>query len=354
MDVEKDIVALSIPFTAGVSLAALLPSEFFPCYTVSFIAGACLALLFTLQVFIRRTQPATMILFFLLGIFCYCNSRIIVYPHLADLYKGETAARICGIIEDIGFKGRNTSALAQALITGRRNGLPAETISYFRESGASHLLALSGLHLGIIYTIVSKTMGIFGRSPLATRAKAILIFILSGLYAIFTGASPSIVRAFIFINLGELASISGGRRKDSLHILCAALIIQLAFNPQNISSAGFQLSYLAMLGIFLLYPLLKGFYPEGRGIMHEIWNSAAMSLSCQIFTAPVVWFRFGTFPEYFLITNLVSLPLTEAFVATAVLGVCLQMAGGCPQILKNLGDFLAQALQYCLSVIAGL
>ena len=120
---------------------------------------------------------------------------------------------------------------------------------------------------------------------------------------------------------------------------------------------GFQLSYLAMLGIFLLFPKLDAWFPsEGRrkGPVKWMWSSMALSISCQIFTAPLVWLHFRTFPKHFLLTNLIALPLTSFLMFGAVACLALSAFGICPAWLVWTVDTLAGTLQHCLSIIADL
>jgi competence protein ComEC len=137
-------------------------------------------------------------------------------------------------------------------------------------------------------------------------------------------------------------------------VLCLALLVQLVLDPSAIRSLGFQLSYLAMSGILLLYPILERWYPASApwDPFRRIWKGAALSISCQVFTAPLVWLRFHTFPRHFLLTNLLALPLTTALVGCAVLTLGLSAAGICPELLIKATDALCTLLQRTLEIIA--
>ena len=168
-----------------------------------------------------------------------------------------------------------------------------------------------------------------------------------------TGASPSLVRAFLFILLNESAHLLH-RESRPERVLCAALTLQLAINPGNITSPGFQLSYLAMGGIIFLFPVLKSWFTaDGRfSIMKKIWDAAALATSCQVFTAPAAWYHFRTFPMNFLITNLLSLPVTSMLMTLAVPAVILACLGACPGFLLRAVEFLAGTLLFVIEVIA--
>jgi len=258
-------------------------------------------------------------------------------------------------VEAIPFSDPQTPGLIRALVAGDRSGLSRETRRVFRESGASHLLALSGLHLGILYAILQLLTGIPGRGRRWGRIFRFLVLTGgSGAYCLLTGASPSLVRAFLFILLAETARLTG--RKASLtSCLCGALVLQLAFHPGALRSVGFQLSYLAVAGIALLYPPLRRLYPPGPpSPMRYIWNGASLSIACQAFTAPLVAWRFHQFPRYFLLTNLLALPLTTLLMVSTLLTLGLFAAGCCPDILIKATDTLVHSLVWVLTVISGM
>jgi competence protein ComEC len=116
-----------------------------------------------------------------------------------------------------------------------------------------------------------------------------------------------------------------------------------------------------MAGIFFIYPALERLYPEPGGgplgkadPLRRIWKAAVMSVSCQAATAPLAWHYFHSFPRYFIITNLVALPVTSAVMLLSVATVALSSMGICPDWLVSTGDFAVQALLQCLGTIASL
>ena len=354
MVVRRDIVAISIPFSAGVALAACLPPGGGAPYAAA--AGSCLAVAALLVPAVGRRRIATLypLLFYLLGIFCYCSSALSVPLRQAP---GPGAARaIDGLlraIDDAEFPHASTAALLKALLAGQRDGLDRGTVAAFRAAGASHILALSGLHLGMLYGILHAALRWMGRSRGATVARSIIQTGFAAAYVVMTGASPSLVRAFLFIVLNELSRLLPGRRRRPLNIFCAALTIQLAIAPGVVTSLGFQLSYLAMLGIVLVFPRLDAWYPGGRyNPLRRIWSAVALTCSCQLFTAPLVWIRFHSFPKYFLLTNLGALPLTEAFICCSL--PVIAAGGHCPEGIKKLADMLGQLLLQFLETVAAI
>ncbi len=219
----------------------------------------------------------------------------------------------------------------------------------------TNVLALSGLHIGIIYLFFDKLTRVLGRTPAARRIRFGLIVIGAGFFTLMTGAGASIVRAFLFITINETLHLLGRPRK-AVRVLCLALMLQLVLNPGAIREVGFQLSYLAMAGIFLLSPVLEAWYPPSVSWdpMRKIWSMAALSISCQLFTGPLAWLRFHSFPKYFLLTNLLAIPLTTALMAIAVTTVALGALGWCPVLLIQATDGLCRLLVWVLEIIASM
>ena len=386
-----DIAAVSLPFTAGAAAGAALRAVAGGAAGAAggMVAGAALVAAASLLVLVARRRTGLspfIILFFILGCFCQLSAgmvpRVPGAGPVGRMAAGALAA-LRGIIDSIPFQHDSTNALVTALLTGVRSGLTAEQTAAFRDSGAAHILALSGLHLGIIYLIVSKLLIILGNSPIMRRIRSVAIIALAAFYTLATGAGPSIVRAFLFILLRESGTFFPERRTGPVRTLLTALTIQLAIKPDVIAGVGFQLSYLAMSGILLLYPRLDSWFPDpssenvqspvaevdsnsigtlfraawtvtvGR-VLRRIWQSAALAVSCQVFTAPLVWIRFHSFPKYFILTNLIALPLTTALMASSVAAIFLQWLGGCPPLLVRLTDTLASTLLFTLDVISSL
>jgi competence protein ComEC len=359
MTEAKSIETLSVSFTAGVIAGTALSS-----------AGAALPLLLLLALslpclFRRRIIPMpsapTLVLmagtFLLLGCFCAWNSAQ-PGPALDGPIKrlaDDAALRLRTLIGSLPFRSPDTAPLLLALLTGERSGLSTHVQDIFRASGASHLLALSGLHMGILYLVFDRATRLMGRSPSVRKLRYVLLLSAAGFFTLMTGAGPSLVRAFLFIAISETLRLLG-RPRNPLRILCLALLVQLALDPAAIRSLGFQLSYLAMAGITLLYPILDSWYPAGAkwDPFRKIWSGSALGISCQAFTAPLVWLRFHSFPRFFLLTNLLALPVTTLLMVVSVGTVALSALGGCPAVLNTATDGLCRLLLWILELISAL
>lgn len=397
MTETADIKPLALAFTFGAASGLLLSHISMHAAYISSATSLLVALTLTVITSADRRQAEILLLFLTAGVFCAATSTLTSLGAVAGkpLFAG-LAADFRSMISSIPFPHEGTAPLVNALLTGDRSSLDDSVMNSFRDSGASHILALSGLHLGIIYGILLKVTSIFGKHPTVKAVSSLIIISLCGIYTLATGASPSLVRAFLFILVNETARLTH-RSNNPLRVYCAALFIQTAINPQVISSTGFQLSYLAMAGIFLLYPALKKWYPQeesagdmliekGAGLTErdglegvidkgccrarrcwtswmktivsaaprKIWDAAALTISCQVFTGPLAWWKFGTFPKYFLLTNLLSLPLTSAVMLLSVSTSVLFAIGICPDFLISLTDSSASLLLFIMKVISSM
>lgn len=397
MTETADIKPLALAFTFGAASGLLLSRISMHAAYISSATSLLAALTLTVITSADRRQAKILLLFLTSGVFCAATSTLTSLGAVAGkpLFAG-LAADFRSMISSIPFPHEGTAPLVNALLTGDRSSLDDSVMNSFRDSGASHILALSGLHLGIIYGILLKVTCIFGNHPTVRAIRSLIIILLCGIYTLATGASPSLVRAFLFILVNETARLTH-RSNNPLRVYCAALFIQTAINPQVISSTGFQLSYLAMAGIFLLYPALRKWYPQeeaagdmliekGAGLTEsdglegvidkgscrarrcwtswmktivsaaprKIWDAAALTISCQVFTGPLAWWKFGTFPKYFLLTNLLSLPLTSAVMLLSVSTSVLFAIGICPDFLISLTDSSASLLLFIMKVISSM
>lgn len=358
-----DIAGLSLPFAAGLTIGELV---FIPLLlknpgnvTVYHAAAAslCLTAVYLCFLSFKKTRAFFLYagLFFSLGFLCSLNTGIAGGAKKENsLIK--TAERMKSIIEALPYESEETAAVVKALTTGDRGGLGRETAGIFRKAGGAHLLALSGLHLGIIYLLLLWATAVLGRSPAARALRFLLICGISGYYTIATGRSPSLIRAFYFIIINEGAKLLS-RKQTIIRSLCSALFFQLATEPAIIRNTGFQLSYLAMTGIATLYPILSSWYPsEGKAdrfnLTLKLWKMTALTISCQVFTAPLVWFKFGTFPKYFLITNITAVPLTSIVMFSSIALIAASALGIPSGLLLRINEVSVQTLLKLLELIS--
>ena len=385
MNVEREIAGFALPFTAGVLAAAYIGVLFcgdpFLIHTIAFTAIILSAAFLLQRGKFCLTDRTIWILTGIGALGCGLLSGFTSINHIRlpgseiRSIANSINLNIQSAIDAVPFRNEESTALVKALLTGERNSLAPHIKEAFRASGASHILALSGLHLGIIYALINRCISILGNSRMMKIIRSATTIGICGIYTMATGAGDSLVRAYIFIILGETARLTG--RYHSLgHILLTSLIIQLILFPQAIRSVGFQLSYAAMAGIAFIFPWLKGFWNRAEELFKRsgsdreenesivagtlsrpikwIWNSVALSISCQLTTGPLAYFYFGTFPQNFMLTNLLALPLTGILIPAALLTLILSWTGCCPSVMVEATEYLIRMLIRILEIIASM
>ena len=199
-------------------------------------------------------------------------------------------------------------AVAVAMALGDRSRITNDLRDIYSISGASHVLALSGLHLGIIYMLLSLLVG--ARRLGMFREMLIIGGIWS--YALFTGLSPSVVRASVMITVFALTSLIH-RRRMSLNALALTAIVMLVVQPLLLYDVGFQMSFMAVLAILVfykpIYRLVSAEYLLAHPVQKWLWAMVVVSCCAQVGVAPLTAYYFGRFSVYFLLTNLLVIPL---------------------------------------------
>lgn len=215
------------------------------------------------------------------------------------------------MIEKLSRSLTNSDALAivSALVLGYRNELDQEIINTFSATGTIHVLAVSGLHVGIVFLVFS-TLFFWMKRGSWKILRALFLITLIWIYAFVTGLSPSALRASIMISFG-ITALTVARRNNIYNTISSSAFFLLLYDPNHIADIGFQLSYLSVLGIVYLYPKLYALMIIKNRILSALWSYAAISVSAQLATFPLVLFYFHVFPVYFLPANiLIILPVT--------------------------------------------
>ena len=193
-------------------------------------------------------------------------------------------------------------AIGIALILGDKSMLDSEIRNAFTATGAMHALAVSGLHVGIILPIFLGFFKIFGKFIKRKQAVIIVVGIL-WIYALLTGFSPSVIRAVFMFSVLALAQVTG-RNYNPVNTLFFTAFILLLFQPLYLFDIGFQLSYIAMLGIFTFNKKVNKWIPTKNKFAKFFWEGTAVGLSAQFMTVPLSLYYFHQFPNYFALANL--------------------------------------------------
>lgn len=277
--------------------------------------------------------------------------KLLESPQGFSFYRTAHAVsrKFVAILNDNGLKGQEF-AVASALILGQNDMLDNETRQAYSGSGVTHILSVSGLHVGVIFIIISFLLRFMKKDGWQLYLKTFIILATIWAYALLTGMSPPVFRSaamFTFISIGTASK----RYVHIINSLAVSAVLLLAINPLMISNIGFQLSYLAIVGIvFINKPIADLLNPKNK-IATEIWGLIAVSLAAQIATAPLTLLYFHQFPAYFIPANLIAIPLS--FLAIYA-GVAVLATSAIPLISNFLGlitNYLLFALNYSVGFI---
>ena len=209
------------------------------------------------------------------------------------------------------IKGDKELGLAEALLIGYKDDLEQSLVQSYTNTGVVHIIAISGLHLGLIYWLLSLALLPFKKRKSTKWISPVLIITGLWLFSLLAGAQPSILRSalmFTFIVLGESLS-----KKSSIYnTMAVSAFILLCINPFWLWDVGFQLSYAAVLSIIIfMRPIYNWFYIKNK-LLDFFWKLNAVTLAAQILTVPLSIYHFHQFPNLFILTNFVAVPLSSA------------------------------------------
>ena len=256
---------------------------------------------------------------------------------------GSCRDRILSLYRQLGFEGDGLAVLS-ALTVGDKTELSDSVRESYSVAGASHVLALSGLHIGLLYALL-----FFILSPVAKRGnagrclRAVFLLILLWAFAFFTGLSPSVVRSACMFSIWAVADIFN-RQALSLNTLAATAGVMLLCNPVWLFDVGFQLSFLAVASILLTYKPIYRLLPVKSRIGRYFWGLMSVSIAAQLGTAPLVMFYFSRFSTHFLFTNLVVIPLVTIILYSAVVMLLLTP-------LHWIQNFIAEGVKFLLDAL---
>ena len=216
------------------------------------------------------------------------------------------------------IKGDKELGLAEALLIGYKDDLDQSLVQSYTNTGVVHIIAISGLHLGLIYWLLALLLRPLKKSKRIKWLRPVLIITGLWLFSLLAGAQPSILRSalmFTCIVLGESLS-----KKTSIYnTMAVSAFILLCINPYWLWDVGFQLSYAAVLSIIIfMRPVYNWFYFKNK-LLDAIWKLNAVTIAAQILTVPLGIYHFHQFPNYFILTNFVAVPLSSAIVLGEIL-----------------------------------
>jgi competence protein ComEC len=201
------------------------------------------------------------------------------------------------------LKNEDDQAFASTLILGYKADLSQETMNIYAKTGTIHVLSVSGMHVGIVFVVLNWLLRFLDRKRWTMLVKMVFILSFIWFYTLLTGLSPSVLRSAIMISV-FIVSRSFVKKTNNYNIIAFAAFSLLSWNPFLIWDAGFQLSFLAVLGLIWLQPKIESWLHIKNKWLNKLWTAVAISLAAQLITFPLSVYYFHQFPVYFMISNL--------------------------------------------------
>jgi competence protein ComEC len=212
----------------------------------------------------------------------------------------------------------NELSVASALVLGYGNAIDPDLVNAYTTTGALHILSVSGMHVGVIYLVLSVLLAFMKRKSFTRIIRGAILLTVVWFYALITGLSPAVLRSAVmlsFIIVGEL----GERESNTINTLAASAFLLLIIDPFQLMNIGFQLSYLAVAGIVLIHPLINKIWVPRFKVVQWIWGLTTVSIAAQLASSPLSLYYFHQFPNYFIITNYFAIPLSSVAIYAGML-----------------------------------
>lgn len=253
-----------------------------------------------------------------------------IYPLRS--FAENTKCAIIGVFKNHSFSDVQTG-FASAILLGDKTTIDKTIKNNFQKSGLMHIMAVSGLHLGIIVLILNFLLSFMNRNNVLKYLKNLIVLVFVWFFAFLTGFSPSITRAALMFSLLVFA-LNSSKESNSLNIIFVSGFIILLVNPFVLFDVGFLLSYAAVLGIVVLFPSLSYWYTECNVIVKYFLDIISMSIAAQLFTLPIILYSFGSLPVYSILGNLIVIPLVFLITAISMIEIFLSQF----QFLNFIGE----------------
>ena len=303
---KAPLVKIAVSLMAGIVIAKymVVPFSLYPLLVVLVLIAFCL------RQFAQLQSAVIILCFVALGAMLMQRAQQ-ESPEVPRIDGSRTyflaqRTKLLDRLSENGVDGSVYTVVA-AMALGDKSQLTQDLRETYAVTGASHVLALSGLHLGIIYTLLSLLLN---RRRWQVVSQVVIIVCI-WLFVFLVGMSASVVRSAVMLTVYALLSL-GHRDKMSVNTLAFAAIVMLLFNPRSLFDIGFQLSFMAVLAILLFYPLFNGVWSQAFLLDHRVfrwgWTMVAVSCAAQIGVAPLIAYYFGRFSNYFLLTNFIVVP----------------------------------------------
>ncbi len=289
-----------------------------------------------------------------IGATAYCNKknwRYVTHQSQTSLAAVAEKCRfhLLNIYKQFHIEGDEFGMVA-ALTLGYKDALSPELRESFSTTGAMHVLAVSGLHVGIIFFVLGLLFKPLGNGKKQIVIRNLLIILFLWIYAFITGLSPSVCRATLMFSLVAIANMFN-RQSSIYNTIFFSAFVLLLVNPSFLLEVGFQLSYCAVLAIVYFQPKLSAIWHPQNKFIKWCWELACVSIVAQIGTAPFAMYYFHQFPNYFLLTNFIVIPAASVII---YLAIALFLTSFIPYVGAAVAFLLNYVLKFINWCIAGI
>ncbi|MCP4975334.1 MAG: ComEC/Rec2 family competence protein, partial [Maribacter sp.] len=254
-------------------------------------------------------------------------------------YAASLRQNIITKLEQANF-GNAELGIIQALFLGQRNTISVDTYTDYKNAGAVHILAVSGLHIGVILLFLAFVLRPIELLPKGKTIKLVLIVFLLWGFAYVAGLSASVVRAVTMFSFVAYA-LYLNRPSNTFNILALSMFfILLVFDPKLLFDVGFQMSYVAVFAIVWIYPLLQKFWFPKIWLIRKVWQLLSVSIAAQVGVLPISLYYFHQFPGLFFISNLLIVPFLGLILGLGIIVIALILLNIAPNSLIKLYDLI--------------
>ncbi|MCM4150782.1 ComEC family competence protein [Arenibacter sp. N53] len=248
--------------------------------------------------------------------------------------------------------GTEELGVIQALLLGQRNEITTEIDSDYKNAGAYHILALSGLHIGILLGLLHFLLKPLELLPKGRTIKLVVIVLLLWGFALLAGLSASILRAVAMFSFVAYA-LYLNRPTSNFNILALSLFfILLLLDPLLLFQVGFQLSYAAVFAIVWIFPLLQQLWVPPYWFLRKAWELVSVSIAAQLGVLPISLYYFHQFPGLFLVSSLLILPSLTFILGFGILVIALSLANSLPPLLATIYDTIIRWMNTIIGTVA--
>ncbi|MFO7828204.1 MAG: ComEC/Rec2 family competence protein [Bacteroidales bacterium] len=282
------------------------------------------------------------------------NFKVLMHNNGPWLYRFSHKIRkhLLNIYKQNNIDG-NEFAVLSALTLGYKAELNPEIRDHFSTSGAMHILAVSGLHVGIIYIILARILFFLRRNKYGRVLQSLIIIFALFFYALLTGLSSSVLRATIMFSIISLGKIFV-RQNNIYNTIFVSAFVMLLANPYSITDVGFQLSYMGVFSIIFFYPKIYGLFHVKYSFADKIWQLISVAIAAQIGTFPLSIYYFDQFPVYFILANIFIIPMAMILIYGAVTLFFLSFSDGIISFLAPAVKYITFGLNYAVKTISEL